>query len=85
MTQLPGGDRQDVRAVTWGQPALLAPQHGDKVPRGTGDKGQVYLTGRDGPNEGHQEEMDGVVPGRDDEYDPIWVLADEGRVQLCHL
>lgn len=29
--------------------------------------------------------MEGVVPGRDDEYHPVRVLADEGRVQLRHL
>lgn len=46
---------------------------------------QPSLTRSDGPDEGHQEEVYGVVPGPDDEHHPIGLLADEGRVQLCHL
>lgn len=55
---------------------------------GAGDSSgstQPSLTGGDGPDEGHQEEVDGVVPGRDDEHHPVGVLADEGRIQLRHL
>lgn len=46
---------------------------------------KVGLTSSDGPDEGHEEEVDGVVPWRYDEHHPVRVLADEGGVQLHHL
>lgn len=45
-------------------------------------KGQTALTCSEGTHQGHQGQVHGVVPGRDDEHQAEGLLPDEGRVQL---
>lgn len=47
------------------------------VPPGMAET-QPSLTSSDGPDEGHLEEVNVVVPGPDDEHHSVLVLVDEG-------
>lgn len=69
----------------WSQPAALAPRTSVSSPGVLQAGDGLSLTGSDGSDEGHQEEVNGVVAGRDDEHHPIGIPADEGRVQLRRL
>lgn len=54
---------------------------GEGWPEGAGPA----LTCSEGTHEGHQRQVQGIVPGRNDEDQAKGLLPDEGGVQLCGL